>query len=827
MSRNLKSIFRRTSGSVTSTLKDSHSDGQSGLSIAYPYAFYDIIENIENIGSNSEALATCCDAMKRGLLMRRIGRKKQMEYFFILESSGAIVWKDGNKRLPLGSIKDVRTGEAASNYREQYGVPINVSHLWVTVIYYVSNKLKALHVVASNQEELDIFLNCICGLVKLRMELMESISVPDNEKFANIHWHSTVSRRKEDETKDTLTFEDVRKLCDRFHIYCSRNHLEEYFRIADVNNNGLLNFQEFQTFVTLLKTRPELTYLWNSITFGRSTMTLQEFHHFLTQEQGEELSMQDTQAIISRFKKTKDGGFTYDDFIKYLGAQPHASEIREDYAKPLNQYFVASSHNTYLLGKQVGERPSVEGYMQALQQGCRCIEIDIWDDDLGPVVCHGFLTAAIPLTDVVEVIRKYAFITSPYPLIISLETNCNRENQDIAASILVNSLGSMLCQNINEGGPLPSPSQLKHKILLKVKKTKGDSDMSNRDLQYGRTTSSEATSSSYSSSYESELENVMKIMETKSASTASPTGIRRIRRVKLRKGTETTEKLLAISAIYGLKFRNFSLPGSKTTTHCFSLNERKVDNLCSDRTQELSIDKHNRRHLMRVYPHAFRYRSSNFNPIKFWRLGAQFVALNWQTNDLGQQINLAMFRLSNQKNGTLHSGYVLKPPSLRGSVAKLQDISARYNKFYQTPVQVHLKVLSAQLLPKPAETKNNKDELFAPFVKTEFFSDEELLRPPSVLKGYNKSSSPNSNSIYTELCRENGFNPVWGTEIHLELRHTDFAFVKFTVKTGEFVLAVSCLKLDQLKRGYRHIPLYNQDGELYIFSTLFIYIQIS
>ncbi|GAV49776.1 hypothetical protein ZYGR_0R00170 [Zygosaccharomyces rouxii] len=825
MSRNLRSMFRRTSGFVTSTLKDTHSDGHSSLSIAYPCAFQDIIENIENTGSSSEVLSASCDKMKRGLWMRRIGRKKQVEYLFKLESSGAIVWKDGGKRLPLDSIKDIRTREMASNYREQYGVSIKVSHLWVTVIYYVSNKLKALHVVANNQEELDVFMNCICGLVKLRMELMESISVPDNEKFANIHWHSTVSRRKEDETKDTLTFDDVRKLCDRFHIYCSTNHLKKFFRMADVNNNGLLNFQEFQTFVTLLKTRPELKQLWNSITLGRSAMSLQEFHQFLTQEQGEQASEQDAQAIIGRFKKTKDGGFTYDDFIKYLGAQPHAVEMQEDYDRPLNQYFVASSHNTYLLGKQVGETPSVEGYMQALQQGCRCIEIDIWDDDIGPVVCHGFLTPAIPLINVIEIIRKYAFITSPYPLIISLETNCNRENQAIAASIFMNSLGSMLYQNINEDGPLPSPNELRHKILLKAKKTKRVSDVFNPDLQNGGTMSWEGASSSYSSSYESELENMIKLKETKSASSANPTTIRRIRRVKLRKGVEVSEKLLTISAIYGLKFRNFSLPGSKTTTHCFSLNERKIDNLCNDRIQELSIDKHNRRHLMRVYPHAFRYKSSNFNPIKFWRLGAQFVALNWQTNDLGQQINLAMFQLSNQKNGMLHSGYVLKPLSLREPVPKLQDIPAHYDSFYQTPVQVHLKVLSAQLLPKPAETKNTKDELFAPFVEIEFFSDEELLQPPTVFKGGTKPSSPNA--ISTEVCKENGFNPVWGTEIHLKLRHTDFTFVKFTVKTGEFALALSCLKLDQLKRGYRHIPLYSQEGELYIFSTLFISTHIS
>ncbi|AQZ18479.1 PLC1 (YPL268W) [Zygosaccharomyces parabailii] len=821
MTKNLKAILRRTSELVGTSSRSSDPSGHAGP-LTYSCSFEDIIEDIETESPESEILATSCAAMKEGLFMRRISRRKQVQYFFKLEDDGAIVWKDRTKRLPLDSIKDVRTGDMARNYREQYGVSSKVENLWITVIYHVSGKLKALHVVTRNKEEFDIFFHCICGLIKSRRELMESMSVPDNEKFANIHWHATVSRRKEDETKDTLTFEDVRRLCDRFHIYCSSNHLRKFFVIADVNNNGLLNFQEFQTFVTLLKTRHEVKQLWSSIAGGRNGLSLKQFHRFLREEQGEDVSDKKASAIYYKFKQAKDGDLTYDAFIKYLGAQPYAVELKEDYNKPLNQYFIASSHNTYLLGKQVGETPSVEGYMQALQQGCRCIEIDIWDDDLGPVVCHGFLTAAIPLVNVVEIIRKYAFITSPYPLIISLEINCNKENQAIAGSIFINSFGAMLYQKNEEFGILPSPMELRHKILLKVKKTTKLFKVHSSDSQSGSTLPLDNVSS-YSSSYESEHESPMKLKDAKTASSANLTSIRRIRRMKLRKGVEVGDILLAISAIYGLKFRNFSLPESKTTSHCFSLNERKVESMCNELTQELCIDKHNRRHLMRVYPHAFRYRSTNFNPIKFWKLGVQFVALNWQTNDLGQQINLAMFQLNNQKDGTLHSGYVLKPRALINPAPKLQDIPGVYERYYKDLVHVHLKVLSAQLLPKPTETRNGSEEGFAPYIEIEYVGDEESLQPIAVLKGSKLSPTV----VITEMCKENGFNPIWDTEIHLQLRHTDFAFVKFQVKTGETVLAMSCLKLDYLKRGYRHIPLYNQDGELYIFSTLFIYSQVS
>lgn len=822
MTRNLKAILRKTSGLVTPSSKSLYLDGHAGP-LTYSYSFQDIIEDIESEGSESETLVESCAAMKEGLAMTRVSRRKQVQYVFKLEDNGAIVWKDGAKRLALDSIKDVRTDEMARNYREQYGVSAKVSNLWITIIYHVSNKLKALHVVARNKEEFDVFFHCICGLIRSRRELMESMSVPDNEKFANIHWHTTVSRRKEDEIKDTLTFEDVRRLCDRFHIYCSSNHLRKFFVVADVNSNGLLNFQEFQTFVTLLKTRHELKRLWQSIAGGHATLSLKDFYNFLRDEQKEDVSEDDAAIIFDKFSRTKDRSFTYDAFIKYLGSQPYAVEVQEDYTKPLNQYFIASSHNTYLLGKQVGETPSVEGYIQALQQGCRCIEIDVWDDDLGPVVCHGFLTAAIPLVNVVEIIRKYAFITSPFPLIISLEINCNKENQTIAASIFMNSFGALLYQGSEENDGLPSPLELRHKILLKVKRTTKFSNKRTTDSQPSAAFSSDNASLSYSSSYDSELESALKLKDNKPPSSANLTSIRRIRRMKLRKGVEANENLLGISAIHGLKFRNFSLPESKTSSHCFSLNERKVDSMCSEQTQKLAIDKHNRRYLMRVYPHAFRYKSSNFNPIKFWRLGVQLVALNWQTSDLGQQINLAMFQLTNQKNGMLHSGYVLKPRSLINAACKLQDIPVLYEKLYKDPIHVHLKILSAQLLPKPSETKNGREEGFAPFIEMEFIGDEEPAHPFTVRKGLKISPTV----AITEVCKENGFNPIWDTEIHVRLRTTDFAFVKFQVKTGDTILAVSCLKLDYLKKGYRHIPLYNQDGELYIFSTLFISTQIS
>ena len=49
-----------------------------------------------------------------------------------------------------------------------------------------------------------------------------------------------------------------------------------------------------------------------------------------------------------------------------------------DRSHPLAEYFISSSHNTYLMAHQLYGTSSAEAYETTLKAGARCIEIDVW-----------------------------------------------------------------------------------------------------------------------------------------------------------------------------------------------------------------------------------------------------------------------------------------------------------------------------------------------------------------------------------------------------------------------------------------------------------------
>ncbi|CAM1502265.1 Fc.00g042490.m01.CDS01 [Cosmosporella sp. VM-42] len=97
------------------------------------------------------------------------------------------------------------------------------------------------------------------------------------------------------------------------------------------------------------------------------------FAKFLKNTQGEELvDLEKDEYSLGEFLYTWVSFYSWD----AIGPVPE-----KDLSKPLTNYFINSSHNTYLVGNQLASKSSPEAYRTVLLGGCRCIEIDVWNGD--------------------------------------------------------------------------------------------------------------------------------------------------------------------------------------------------------------------------------------------------------------------------------------------------------------------------------------------------------------------------------------------------------------------------------------------------------------
>ncbi|XP_051770062.1 1-phosphatidylinositol 4,5-bisphosphate phosphodiesterase epsilon-1 isoform X3 [Ctenopharyngodon idella] len=220
-------------------------------------------------------------------------------------------------------------------------------------------------------------------------------------------------------------------------------------------------------------------------------LAISQLNDFLVNCQGEHLSYDEILSIIQKFEPSSNmrqmGWMSFEGFARFLmdkdnfASKNEESQVNLDELQyPLSYYYIESSHNTYLTGHQLKGESSVELYSQVLLQGCRSVELDCWDGDDGmPVIYHGHtLTTKIPFKDVVEAINRAAFVNSEMPVILSIENHCSLPQQRKMAEIFKTVFGEKLVtkflfeSDFADEPLLPTPLQLRGKILLKNKKLK-------------------------------------------------------------------------------------------------------------------------------------------------------------------------------------------------------------------------------------------------------------------------------------------------------------------------------------------------------------------
>ncbi|MCJ1483798.1 Phospholipase C [Schaereria dolodes] len=843
--------------------------------------------------------------LRQGTTLTKVTKRKRKTLTFVLDTDSAkVTWNPANssKRFYIDDIQQIRLQGDARNYREEFQISADLESVWFTIIYADQDRvkgrpLKTMHLIAPSQHIFELWTSTLDDLSRYRHDLMTGLAGSgQDEKTLRGHWKREMARtlgegpRFEDE--ENLDLGGVQLLCRSLHINCSKNMLRAHFEKADTGGTGKLNFEEFKDFVRRLKERTDIKKIHKHLANETSDgLNLNTFLHFLRHTQGIDIDSNRTlwQNVFMRFvRKANVKSPTISEFVDENSLQMSSeafsaflcskynnvflplkeSEMKLD--RPLNEYFISSSHNTYLLGRQVAGNSSTEAYIRALQRACRCVEIDCWDGPDGkPIVSHGHtMTSSVLFADCISVIGKYAFEKSQYPLILSLEVHCNGEQQQVMVDIMIKGFKDRLVREPILANPLslPSPEELRNKILIKVKA--GD-NMEDKDL--GLDTPAGRRQRSFSSPFSRPqiLDNtfIPTVPLLSSPISMSPPdkgpapwglGSRSITTTSMSSATDDSDtayggtlrprrsstkrkskiiKSLSDLAIYtrGLKFDDFS---NKAYNHVYSVAERQFDGLCRDQDSKAQLEKHNMRYLMRVYPSAFRMRSTNPDPLVFWRRGAQMVALNWQTYDLGMQMNEAMFA-----SGSDQSGYVLKPkelrqPTLCQSCFVDKGVLGRVRTMKKL-IRFSVDLISAQQVPRPRGV--GPDEHLNPYVEIEMFSAEDKARGVATGEGGQNASARNGLSGIgsphrrrSRVVPSNGYNPIFEDKfkLSLETKYPSLVFVRWTVwdsqdgrsylnNANSEPLATFTAKLSSLEQGYRHLPLYDHNGDQFLFATLF------
>ncbi|KAF2459067.1 putative 1-phosphatidylinositol-4,5-bisphosphate phosphodiesterase 1 [Lineolata rhizophorae] len=465
-----------------------------------------------------------------------------------------------------------------------------------------------------------------------------------------------------------------------------------------------------------------------------------------------------------------------------------------DRSHPLPEYFISSSHNTYLMAHQLYGVSSATAYRTALHTGSRCVEIDAWDNEDNhdePKVTHGYtLVSNIPFRSVCMTIRDVVDEEAAEgpnnkgykaaPVLLSLENHCSPHGQKRLVEIMKEVWGDrLLSEPVRQKGKEKQPDgehvtlgELGSKIVVVV--------------EYHLPNEPDDSSSSSSSSNSSDVEENEARLNYKEKKKSAPATV--------------IIPELAELGVYAQSVKpadnTWFDPGElENGPHHHLINVSESGLAAHLPAESVKIARHNAQHLMRVYPKGTRVSSKNLNPVPFWGIGAQICALNWQTFGSGMQINDALFSGSD--------GYVLKPTPLRAGGDGVFDTVKK---------RLRLHVAGATDIPVPKDIE--LDDI-KPYVTCTIVHPGDLENQPPKRK-----TVPYRRHKLGFLHKgENppAIDPVWNETLEWEYDGNELAFLRVLIKNDDSfsrntILAVAAMRVLYLVTGWSFVRMLDLKG---------------
>uniref|UniRef100_A0A4W6DVW2 Phosphoinositide phospholipase C n=1 Tax=Lates calcarifer TaxID=8187 RepID=A0A4W6DVW2_LATCA len=592
-------------------------------------------------------------SMLVGTVMRKIkSRTWKKQRYFKLQDDCMTIWYKSKKAGNTHSTFSVSDVEAIRE-GHQSEVLLSIADEFpaercFTLVF--RGRRGNLDLVAESAEEAQTWIR---GMRKL-IENLENMG--EREKLDQ--WIGDWFKKADKNNDGRMNFKEVRDLLKMMNVDMNEHHAHRLFTMADKSQSGTLEDDEFVFFYKMLTQREDVLRVFQEYSVDGQKLSQSDLEDFLREEQ---LGGGQPPAACQMMN-----AMTFDGFLMYLGSaegsifNPQQRGVYQDMSQPLCHYFISSSHNTYLMEDQLRGQSSVEGYIRALNRGCRCVEVDCWDGANGePIVYHGHtFTSKILFKDVVNAVSNYAFKVSEYPVILSIENHCSIEQQRVMAQHLNHILGDKLLKSTLDGKApigLPSPEV-----------SRADHCSNPNSLH------------------------------------VVPAGLIKS---KQRLSKELSDCVVYCKSVHFSSFKHSRIHSKFYEVASFT--ESKARKHLREAGAEFV--HHNSRQLTRVYPSGFRTDSSNFNPQEMWNAGCQIVALNFQTAGEGMDLNDGLF----SQNG--HCGYVLKPSFMR-EVEKRFDPEMPQKRNGYRPVILNIQVISGQQLPK---VNIKEDSIVDPLVRVE------------------------------------------------------------------------------------------------------------